>query len=961
MQSEEKTPQLSNEYLSNENPFLYLKSSEDQKYLSMKRQLEATQRIQPPFIPLGLEIGSVLYKREAIIEEVKKRAISKLQTELNEKIKSKKCVGEDIIDLQIEIKQLALATKQSILRERVYRGLQEVLTPDQLTTSLNVRTVEYNTLKDYRIMEALERNALEEQEKRRRIRKLEHLRSVAEIQKIILKKGSGEREALFKAAAIQAATYDRQYQKKNDKLLKERLKALRANDEQEYLRLLEKEKNTRVSFILNKTNEYLQALNVKIQEYSCNTALRNFHLINQPEGLTGGLLKDYQLRGVEWLISLYNNKLNGILADEMGLGKTVQTIGFITYLIDNNNFGYSLPFLVIVPLSTISNWAFEFKKWNPNLKVIEYKGLPERRKEIQQAMKSQHYHVVLTTYDYIIRDRNFLSRINWFYLIIDEGHRLKNHSSKLSTIMNSKYTSKHRLLLTGTPLQNNLQELWSLLNFVLPRIFHSLKSFEEWFSMPFGSEVEIGEEEQLLIITRLHKVLRPFLLRRLKSDVALELPEKVERIIKCRMSGVQRRLYNSVISEGKLKGKNPNEIRKDGVIPNNNKNIYNISNTVMQLRKICNHPFIFTEVERSINPLGLNNDLLYRTCGKFELLNRILPKLKAGNHKILIFFQMTQIMTIMEDFLVMQGYKYLRLDGNVKTEERCALIEKFNTEDYFIFLLSTRAGGLGLNLQAADTVIIYDSDWNPHVDLQAQDRAHRIGQTAEVRIFRLVTTDSIEEYILERAGHKLNLDGKVIQAGRFDQRSTQEERENILRELICVESKEICYSRDELDELLARNEDEKMLYSGIGGAENLMGEEEYDNYIIDNKKITVEDNNHTRDIAPTLDESQRDVMEFILNEIEDCEDEGRKRIDIFMTLPSRKHYPDYYQVIKNPISISCIKKKLDSYTSLGELLDDLFLMFDNAMAYNLEDSVVYKDAEYLSKLVKDIVEREGYL
>ncbi|KAI8874769.1 hypothetical protein K501DRAFT_204024, partial [Backusella circina FSU 941] len=357
---------------------------------------------------------------------------------------------------------------------------------------------------------------------------------------------------------------------------------------------------------------------------------------------------------------------------------------------------------------------------------------------------------------------------------------------------------------------NNLPELWALLNFVLPKIFKSVKSFEEWFNTPFNTQgvqdkIGLNEEEQLLIIKRLHKVLRPFLLRRLKRDVESELPDKIERVIKCKLSSLQTHLYTQMKRNGTLytsdvvKGKS---------------GVKGLNNTIMQLRKICNHPFVFEEVENLINPSGMSNDLLYRTSGKFELLDRMLPKLQQTGHRVLIFFQMTQVMSIMEDFLSYRSYNYLRLDGSTKADDRSELLRLFNAPDspYFIFLLSTRAGGLGLNLQSADTVIIFDSDWNPHQDLQAQDRAHRIGQTKEVRIFRLISSNSVEESILARANYKLDIDGKVIQAGKFDNRSTEEDREAFLRSLLedkADEENEVDdedIDDEELNEILQRAE-----------------------------------------------------------------------------------------------------------------------------------------------------------
>merc|ERR1719516_358220 len=257
-----------------------------------------------------------------------------------------------------------------------------------------------------------------------------------------------------------------------------------------------------------------------------------------------GKLKEYQIKGLEWMVSLYNNNLNGILADEMGLGKTIQTISLITYLMEKkNNMG---PFLVIVPLSTLSNWVLEFAKWAPSVTTVSYKGSPAARRAVQGQIKAGRFNVLVTTYEYIIREKAILSKLRWKYMIIDEGHRMKNHNNKLTVTINTFYITSHRLLLTGTPLQNKLPELWSLLNFLLPSIFKACDTFEQWFNAPFaitGEKVELNEEETILIIRRLHKVLRPFLLRRLKKDVESQLPDKVEYIIKCEMSGLQRCLY----------------------------------------------------------------------------------------------------------------------------------------------------------------------------------------------------------------------------------------------------------------------------------------------------------------------------------------------------------------------------------------------------------------------------------
>ncbi|CAF0758335.1 unnamed protein product [Rotaria sordida] len=541
----------------------------------------------------------------------------------------------------------------------------------------------------------------------------------------------------------------------------------------------------------------------------------------QSKMLVGGQLKPYQLQGLEWLVSLYNNNLNGILADEMGLGKTIQTIALIVYLIEcKKNLE---PSLIIVPLSTLSNWAAEFRRWAPDVTVIQYKGLPHVRKMLAQTIRTTRFNVLLTTYEYIMRDRSILSKISWKYLIVDEGHRMKNHHCKLTQILNTYYSNApHRLLLTGTPLQNNLPELWALLNFILPTIFKSATTFTDWFNAPFATlpseKVELNHEETLLIIRRLHKVLRPFLLRRLKKEVESQLPEKVEYIIKCELSALQRCLYQTMAKNRTLIIENQNG--KSGRRA--------LMNKIMQLRKICNHPFLFHEIEeRLAQSLGhedgvINGPDLFRVSGKFELLDRILPKLKASGHKILLFCQMTSVMDLLEYYFAYRNYSYIRLDGTTKADDRCELLKNFNDDnvDCFIFLLSTRAGGVGLNLQKADTVILFDSDWNPHQDQQAQDRAHRIGQKNEVRVLRLITVNTVEEKILACARYKLNVDEKVIQAGKFNRSSTSSERQDYLEQLI--EGEDECKDDDEdipdneiLNQMIARTEGEFNLFNRL--------------------------------------------------------------------------------------------------------------------------------------------------
>ena len=307
------------------------------------------------------------------------------------------------------------------------------------------------------------------------------------------------------------------------------------------------------------------------------------------------------------------------------------------------------PFLIIVPLSTLTNWTHEFKKWAPAVSVIVYNGSPALRKQLQPQIRVGGFQVLITTFEYIIREKAVLSKIKWLHMIIDEGHRMKNTQSKLSQTLTQYYYTRYRLILTGTPLQNNLPELWSLLNFVLPKIFNSVTSFEEWFNTPFANtgtsdKLELNEEETLLVIRRLHKVLRPFLLRRLKKDVESELPDKVEKVVKCKMSALQYQLYQQMKKHGMLfdeevKGcvilfrplilYQPIKITYRKQI-----GIKGLNNTIMQFRKICQHPFVFDKIEDRINPSGKLNDSIIRSAGKVALLDQLLPKLFATGHRV---------------------------------------------------------------------------------------------------------------------------------------------------------------------------------------------------------------------------------------------------------------------------------------------------------------------------------------
>ncbi|KAJ7139490.1 SNF2-family ATP dependent chromatin remodeling factor snf21 [Mycena epipterygia] len=758
----------------------------------------------------------------------------------------------------IELKSLRLLDKQRLLRSQV----AETLTHGSLLplNRPDFRRFRKPTIRDARVTEQLERKQRIDRERRAKSKHVEQLDVICGHgqQVVAVNRAAQDRVARLGRSVLNFHQHtEKEEQKRMERITKERIKALKADDEEAYMALVDNVKDTRITHLLRQTDSYLDSLAQAVASqqnesggpvdmrfevetgpateatFGAKIASDDVHestsgkvdyyavahrisekVTRQPSLLIGGTLKEYQIKGLQWMVSLYNNRLNGILADEMGLGKTIQTISLITFLIESKRLHG--PYLVIVPLSTMTNWSGEFAKWAPGVKVVAYKGNPAQRRALQGDLRVGHFQVLLTTYEYIIKDRPILCKIKWLHMIIDEGHRMKNTQSKLTVTLTTYYHSRYRLLLSGTPLQNNLTELWSLLNFVLPKIFNSVKSFDEWFNTPFansgtGDKIELDEEEALLIIRRLHKVLRPFLLRRLKKDVESELPDKVEKVIKVRMSALQSQMYKQMKKHKMIADGNAKNGKTGGV--------KGLSNELMQLRKICQHPFLFESVEDKMNPGGLVDDKLIRNSGKIELLNRVLPKFFATGHRVLIFFQMTKVMDIMADFLTMMGWKFLRLDGGTKTEERANFVQLFNAKDseYKVFILSTRAGGLGLNLQTADTVIIFDSDWNPHADLQAQDRAHRIGQTKAVLILRFITEKSVEEAMYQRARYKLDIDDKVIQAGRFDNKSTQEEQEEFLRSILDADQEEENeeagdMNDDELNSIIARSEEEADLF-----------------------------------------------------------------------------------------------------------------------------------------------------
>ncbi|PPQ63756.1 hypothetical protein CVT24_004265 [Panaeolus cyanescens] len=712
--------------------------------------------------------------------------------------------------------------------------------------------------------------------------------------------------------------------------------------------------------------------------------------------LLRGVLRPYQQAGLEWLASMHVNRLNGILADEMGLGKTIQTIALLAHLAcDRGIWG---PHLIIVPTSVILNWEMEFKKFLPGFRVLSYHGTTKRRKELRQGWNDKHsFNVCITSYTLASRDAHIFKRKAWYYMILDEAHMIKNFKSQRWNIL-LMFRSYRRLLLTGTPLQNNLTELWSLLQFLMSGAnFANLKEFGEWFANPLEKAIEAGtvlDDDTMQRVNKLHTVLRPYLLRRLKRDVEKELPSKFEHLMLCPLSKRQRFLYDEFMARAQTR-----DALQSGVYQK-------IANILMQLRKVCNHPDLFevrqivtsfsmsksaiadfeikellvrrrllaeedsdqlnldflglrfidrqnvpllaavstryldatsklphyqempgepppqdtrtiegfrrftayqqrcntisrwshvaylnklrcsympiysTEclsvvsrmahpilpfsevdtrqsylddvcainravkshrtraeelkpiIERFafVTPTAVSSDLarfalsghedtllqqdltfddvlhqaavklqiafpdpslLQYDCGKLQKLAELLREKKMGGHRVLIFTQMTRILDILEIFLNFHGYLYLRLDGATKIEDRQYITERFNADArIFCFISSSRSGGVGINLTGADTVVFYDSDFNPQMDRQCEDRAHRIGQIRDVHIYRFVSQYTVEEAMLRKANQKRSLDDLVIQKGEFDWRSLFNDESALAKALVEYEDEE---------------------------------------------------------------------------------------------------------------------------------------------------------------------------
>ncbi|OHE91551.1 SNF2 family domain-containing protein [Colletotrichum orchidophilum] len=492
-------------------------------------------------------------------------------------------------------------------------------------------------------------------------------------------------------------------------------------------------------------------------------------LTQQPPGLRRGKLMEYQIEGVNWMLWNYHGDKNAILADEMGLGKTVQVVGLISTLVHGEPKCW--PFLIVVPNSTCPNWRREIKQWAPDLRVVTYHGgkqaqeLAYKYELFPRGSQDIKAHVVVMSYDSAQDDRtkHLFRSVQWAGLVVDEGQRLKNDKSLLYTALRSM-RFPFRLLLTGTPLQNNKRELFNLLQFIDPT--QNAAKLDEEFQELNGQN-----------LPELHGRIKQYFLRRTKAQVLKFLPPMAQIIVPVSMSILQEKLCKSIIA------KSPDLIKAifaDDKI--NKRDRGSLSNILMQLRKCLCHPFMYNEAveERTVDQIKLHENLI-SASGKLMLLNIMLPKLKERGHRVLIFSQFLNQLDIIEDFLNGLGFQYRRLDGSLSSREKQKYIDDYNEPDspVFAFLLSTRAGGVGINLATADTVIILDPDFNPHQDIQAISRAHRIGQKHKVLCFQLMTKNSAEEKIMQIGRKKMALDHVLIEA--MDDPGESEDLESILK------------------------------------------------------------------------------------------------------------------------------------------------------------------------------------
>ncbi len=639
----------------------------------------------------------------------------------------------------------------------------------------------------------------------------------------------------------------------------ETLRRLKAQNLDQYLNELKERKDDRIQIIVKQTHECLEKIMGKLQAWNKNVfgqrtgvnsddslaksladlIFARARLVDVPATLGSGSdmqLKGYQMEGLRWLASLDYYNLNGILADEMGLGKTVQTIAFLLYLKERGL--VKGQHLIIAPSAVVPSWLGQLGTWAPQLRLAEWTAripISDRTTHFRDVVAKAE--VVVTTYDFI-RDHQqrktiekwgkwpHLRKIRWHVIVVDEGHHINNNNSQVAKCLR-QFMCLRKLLLTGTPLQNSLQELWALLNYLMPDVFSNDKDFEEWFQSPFGDDkTEMTHEEKTLVILRLHKVLAPFMLRRVKADVAADLPDVIERTLACELSPLQVLIYGFV-RRGELPAL-PEAVEASRLSSDRFKHVARVGSggNSNALRKVCNHPFLaFSDQGSTSFPWerfsAFDGESFIRASGKFAVLDVVLKKLKLGGHRILIYSPWTQTLEQLAQMMHVRQYRFELLTGASKGEDREQMISNFtNDASIFVFLVSTHAGGEGVNLQAADTVIIFESDWNPQKDKQAKSRVHRLGQHRKVLCLSLVSVgeefESQDEKKFGRADEKRRMEEKVIGAGNFVESTTDRERAESVASMYKEEEQEGPTFRktDQLDRLIARDEEELAMLSG---------------------------------------------------------------------------------------------------------------------------------------------------
>jgi SNF2 family DNA or RNA helicase len=446
-------------------------------------------------------------------------------------------------------------------------------------------------------------------------------------------------------------------------------------------------------------------------------------------------LRPYQVTGYKWLRTLAEHELGGILADDMGLGKTLQSIVYIASILreDNNKNATRPHFLIVCPTSLIYNWLDEIENFAPFITASVISGVPQERKELIESY--QNYDVLITSYPLIRRDITIYEEINFHTVFIDEAQFIKNESS-LNAKSVKRLVANHRYALTGTPIENSLSELWSIFDFIMPGYLHSHSKFVELYEKPILKEDKEALED-------LHQHISPFILRRMKKDVLTELPDKYESKMLTELSEEQKKVYLSYLDN--IRNDIHTELSDGGL----DRNRMKILAALTRLRQICCHPSTFLE-----NYQG--------GSGKLDLLMELIPEAIANDHRILVFSQFTSMLRIIEEELKDMNISYFYLEGSTPTEERNENVKRFNNGEGKVFLISLKAGGTGLNLVGADTVIHYDPWWNPAVEEQATDRVYRIGQQNKVHVLKLITKGTIEEKIFKLQRKKKELSDSII-------------------------------------------------------------------------------------------------------------------------------------------------------------------------------------------------------